>query len=67
MVPLVTSSDFSLRHGALLAVGEISSALCDAAAAEGLSFGEYVGESMVRSLLEVAPRVRGCEDMYTCK
>ncbi len=57
LVPLVTSPDPCLRHGALRALSEICSALNEVAKDEATSFSQYVGSEVICTLLAITSRV----------
>ena len=58
LLPLVTTSDPSLRHGALYAVAELTHALSEHAQSVGQSLLEFLGQDIVSELVKVAHRVR---------
>jgi len=57
MLPVVTSSDPCVRHGALHVLAQLARAFRSMAAKQKASFLEYVGRDITKQLLEVAPRV----------
>ena len=63
LLPLVTSPDRCLRHGAVHAVAEIIHALCEVAIATDQTISQYLGEDTITALLQVAPRV---SMLFTC-
>ena len=58
LLSLVTTSDPSLRHGALRAVSELTFALYKHAQSSGTSLKEALGDETIIKLLDIAPRVR---------
>ena len=63
LLPLVTTPDPSLRHGALLATAELSHALYLQAKGASSALGEYLGQRTTEGLVGLVPRVRsegGC-------
>lgn len=57
LLPLVTSPDVCLRHGALVAVSEVCHALYELAVAGGQFFNRYIGADISKALCQVVPRV----------
>ena len=57
LLPLVTTPDPSLRHGALHAVAELTFALYEHAQEKGSSLVALLGQQTVDSLVAIAPRV----------
>ncbi len=56
-LPLVTSSDPCVRHGALHVVAELTHSLRLMADKNATPFSEYVGPSTTSQLLQMAPKV----------
>lgn len=57
-MPLVTTPDPSLRHGALLAVAEITHALYKETQSREVTLEKYLGAKIISALTQVVPRVR---------
>lgn len=58
LLPLVTTPDPSLRHGALLATAELSHALYLQAKAASSTLEEYLGQGMTEALVGLVPRLQ---------
>ena len=58
LLPLVTTPDPSLRHGALLAVAEITHALYKQAQSREVTLEGYLGAEVTLALTRLVPRVR---------
>ena len=57
LLPLVTTSDPSLRHGALYAIAELAHGLFEHAQSVGQSLMQLVGEETITELIHIVPRV----------
>ena len=57
LLPLVTTSDPCLRHGALYAVAELTHALSEHAQSINQNLVEFLGQDIIIELINIAPRV----------
>lgn len=57
LLPLVTTPDPSLRHGALYAVAELTHGLSEHAQSTNQSLAEFLGQEIISELINIAPRV----------
>jgi len=57
LLPLVTTPDPSLRHGALHAAAEVTHALYKQAQSSNTTLDKYLGTDVTSALAEVVPRV----------
>ena len=57
LLPLVTTSDPSLRHGALYAVAELTHALSEHAQSISQTLVQFLGQDIIAELVNIAPRV----------
>lgn len=57
LLPLVTTSDPCLRHGALYAVAELTHALSEHAQSINQTLVEFLGQDIITELINIAPRV----------